>query len=98
VIQKRSPSLTRLTTLEKRSAFVEGRQEIVAFLSRKWRQELDYRLIKAPWAFEGNPIGVALPRNGTMTPEIVFTRMAMHLHVDDNNLMGLACFYRESVN
>ena len=41
-----------------RSEFVNGRQEIVAFLRRKWTKELDYRLIKEPWAFEGNRIAV----------------------------------------
>jgi hypothetical protein len=37
---------------------VNGRQEIVAFLRRKWARELDYRLIKELWAFEGNRIAV----------------------------------------
>jgi uncharacterized protein len=41
-----------------RSEFVNGRQEIVAFLRRKWGKELDYRLIKELWAFEGNRIAV----------------------------------------
>ena len=41
-----------------RSEFVNGRQEIVAFLGRKWAKELDYRLIKELWAFEGNRIAV----------------------------------------
>lgn len=41
-----------------RSEFVNGRQEIVAFLKRKWARELDYRLIKEVWAFEGNHIAV----------------------------------------
>jgi nuclear transport factor 2 (NTF2) superfamily protein len=41
-----------------RSEFVNGRQEIVAFLKRKWSKELDYRLIKELWAFEGNRIAV----------------------------------------
>ena len=41
-----------------RSEFVNGRMEIVAFLKRKWAQELDYRLIKELWAFEGNRIAV----------------------------------------
>jgi nuclear transport factor 2 (NTF2) superfamily protein len=41
-----------------RSEFVNGRQEIVAFLKRKWTHELDYRLIKELWAFEGNRIAV----------------------------------------
>ncbi len=41
-----------------RSEFVNGRQDIVAFLRRKWEKELDYRLIKELWAFEGNRIAV----------------------------------------
>ena len=41
-----------------RAEFVRGRQEIVAFLTRKWAKELDYRLIKELWAFEGNRIAV----------------------------------------
>jgi nuclear transport factor 2 (NTF2) superfamily protein len=41
-----------------RAEFVDGRAEIVAFLTRKWRRELDYRLIKELWAFAGNRIAV----------------------------------------
>jgi uncharacterized protein len=41
-----------------RSEFLNGRQEIVVFLRRKWTKELDYRLIKELWAFEGNRIAV----------------------------------------
>ena len=41
-----------------RSEFVEGRDEIVAFLTRKWNRELDYRLIKELWAFTDNRIAV----------------------------------------
>ena len=41
-----------------RSEFVSGRNEIIAFLTRKWSKELDYRLIKEVWAFTGNRIAV----------------------------------------
>src|ERR1700735_460632 len=41
-----------------RSEFVQGRAEIVAFLTRKWNRELDYRLIKELWCFSGNRIAV----------------------------------------
>ena len=41
-----------------RAEFANGRQEIVALLKRKWARELDYRLIKELWAFEGNRIAV----------------------------------------
>jgi hypothetical protein len=41
-----------------RADFVTGREEIAAFLTRKWERELDYRLIKEVWAFEGARIAV----------------------------------------
>jgi nuclear transport factor 2 (NTF2) superfamily protein len=41
-----------------RAEFINGRQEIVAFLKRKWSTELDYRLIKELWAYSGNRIAV----------------------------------------
>jgi nuclear transport factor 2 (NTF2) superfamily protein len=41
-----------------RAEFLHGRQEIVGFLTRKWNRELDYRLIKELWAFEGRRIAV----------------------------------------
>lgn len=41
-----------------RSEFLNGRQEIIEFLRRKWTKELDYRLIKELWAYEGNRIAV----------------------------------------
>jgi uncharacterized protein len=41
-----------------RSEFINGRAEIIAFLTRKWEQELDYRLIKEVWAAAGNRIAV----------------------------------------
>ena len=41
-----------------RAEFLNGRQEILDFLKRKWTKELDYRLIKELWAFEGSRIAV----------------------------------------
>ena len=41
-----------------RAEFIHGRAAIVAFLKRKWARELEYRLIKELWAWEGNRIGV----------------------------------------
>ena len=41
-----------------RSEFINGREEIVAFLTRKWARELEYRLIKELWAFRENRIAV----------------------------------------
>ena len=41
-----------------RSEFLTGREAIVQFLIRKWNKELDYRLIKELWAFQGARIAV----------------------------------------
>ncbi|MEV4256552.1 nuclear transport factor 2 family protein [Spirillospora sp. NPDC049652] len=41
-----------------RAEFVNGRDEIVDFLTRKWTRELDYRLIKELWAFGDDRIAV----------------------------------------
>ena len=41
-----------------RAEFPSGRTQIVEFLKRKWTRELDYRLIKELWAFDGNRIAV----------------------------------------
>jgi len=41
-----------------RSEFLHGREEIQAFLERKWAKELDYRLIKELWAYTDNRIAV----------------------------------------
>lgn len=41
-----------------RAEFLAGRDEIVAFLRRKWARELDYRLIKEVWAFHESRIAV----------------------------------------
>jgi len=41
-----------------RSEFLHGRSEVLAFLRRKWAAELDYRLIKELWSFDGSRIAV----------------------------------------
>jgi nuclear transport factor 2 (NTF2) superfamily protein len=41
-----------------RSEFLSGCEAIVQFLTRKWNRELDYRLIKELWTFQGNRIAV----------------------------------------
>ena len=41
-----------------RAEFLRGREEIIAFLTRKWQRELDYRLIKERWSFRENRIAV----------------------------------------
>jgi nuclear transport factor 2 (NTF2) superfamily protein len=41
-----------------RAEFLKGRDEIKAFLRRKWAKELDYRLKKELWAFRENRLAV----------------------------------------
>jgi hypothetical protein len=46
------------TRWRNRAEFLVGRDAARAFLERKWVRELDYRLIKELWAFEGARIAV----------------------------------------
>ncbi len=41
-----------------RNLFINGRNEIVQFLSHKWQTELDYKLKKEYWAHSDNRIAV----------------------------------------
>ena len=42
-----------------RTEFLKGRDEIKAFLRRKWARELDYRLKKTLWGFRENRMAVS---------------------------------------
>jgi len=53
-----SPAYTEDSVWRNRAEFIRGRAAIAAFLTRKWTRELDYRLIKELWAFDGNRIAV----------------------------------------
>ena len=46
------------TVWRNRAEFPQGRDQVLAFLQRKWARELDYRLIKELWAFDGARIAV----------------------------------------
>jgi nuclear transport factor 2 (NTF2) superfamily protein len=56
--EKVSLAYTEDSRWRNRSEFINGREEIVAFLQRKWAREQDYRLIKEVWAFHDNRIAV----------------------------------------
>lgn len=66
-----SLAYTQDSTWRNRSEFLQGRPAIVAFLTRKWSRELDYRLIKELWAFTESRIAV---------------RFAYEFHDDSGNL------------
>ena len=46
------------STWRNRAEFLTGREAIVHFLRRKWDRELEYRIIKELWAFDGAHIAV----------------------------------------
>jgi len=46
------------TQWRNRNEFLQGREAIVAFLTRKWQHELEYRLVKGLWGFRENRIAV----------------------------------------
>ena len=56
--EKVSLAYTNDSKWRNRTEFPSGRAQIIAFLSRKWTRELDYRLIKELWAFRENRIAV----------------------------------------
>src|SRR5512143_838896 len=46
------------TEWRNRNEFLKGREEVQAFLKRKWQKEQGYKLKKELWCFTGNRIGV----------------------------------------
>jgi len=46
------------TEWRNRSQFINGREEVVRFLTGKWQTELSYKLKKELWAFTDNRIAV----------------------------------------
>ncbi|MDB5137508.1 MAG: nuclear transport factor 2 family protein [Mucilaginibacter sp.] len=46
------------TEWRNRAEFINGREEVVAFLKRKWEKELDYKLKKELWGFRDNRMAV----------------------------------------
>jgi len=49
---------TEDTEWRNRAEFLNGREQVKAFLRRKWDRELEYRLRKELWAFTDNRIAV----------------------------------------
>jgi uncharacterized protein len=46
------------TEWRNRDKFINGRDEVVQFLTKKWEKELDYKLKKELWSYTGNRISV----------------------------------------
>ncbi len=56
--EKVSLAYSQDTEWRNRNEFLHGREEVKAFLQRKWAKELDYKLKKVLWAFSDNRIAV----------------------------------------
>ena len=56
--EKVAQAYTEDSEWRNRDEFFKGREEIIAFLKRKWARELDYRLQKNLWCFTENRIAV----------------------------------------
>ncbi|MFC0185785.1 hypothetical protein SAMN04515674_11441 [Pseudarcicella hirudinis] len=56
--EKVSLAYTVDTEWRNRTDFVNGREAVVAFLTRKWEKELDYKLKKELWSYSENHIAV----------------------------------------
>jgi len=56
--EKVSLAYTIDTEWRNRSEFINGREEVQSFLTRKWNKELDYKLKKEYWAHSENRIAV----------------------------------------
>jgi nuclear transport factor 2 (NTF2) superfamily protein len=56
--QRVALAYTRDSDWRNRAEFIRGRDAIVAFLTRKWARELDYRLVKEVWAWQDSRIAV----------------------------------------
>lgn len=57
-VEKVSKAYTIDTEWRNRSQFINGREEVVAFLQKKWESELEYKLKKELWAFSDYRIAV----------------------------------------
>lgn len=56
--EKVSKAYTTDSEWRNRDTFINRREEIVAFLQKKWEKELNYKLKKEYWAHTGNRIAV----------------------------------------
>lgn len=57
-IEKISLAYTIDTEWRNRTEFINGREEVKAFLKRKWEKELNYKLKKELWGFRENRMAV----------------------------------------
>ncbi len=79
-----------------RVEFINGREEIKAFLRRKWANELDYRLKKTLWGFRENRIAVSFAYEWHAEKGQWYRSYGNELWEFDGE--GLMCERRASIN
>lgn len=73
-----------------RTEFLKGREAITEFLTRKWKKELDYRLMKELWCYNDNRISVRFEyewRDADNPDQWYRTHGNEHWEFDDEGLM-----------
>ena len=72
-----------------RAEFFTGREAIKEFLTRKWKKELDYRLMKELWAYTGKRISVRFEYEwrDAETGQCYRTHGNEHWEFDEDGLM-----------
>lgn len=73
-----------------RTEFLKGREAITEFLTRKWKKELDYRLMKELWCYNDNRISVRFEyewRDADNPDQWYRTHGNEHWEFDDKGLM-----------
>lgn len=86
--EKISRAYTIDTEWRNRSEFLNGREEVKAFLKRKWEKELDYKLKKELWGFRENRMAVRFEYEYRDTNNQWFRAYGNELwEFDENGLM-----------
>lgn len=57
-VERIAKAYTLDTEWRNRTEFIYGREEVILFLKRKWKNELHYRLKKELWGFRENRMAV----------------------------------------
>jgi len=55
---KIAQAYSKMSIWRNRDTFLQGRDEIIKFLTAKWKKEIGYKLKKELWSYTGNRIAV----------------------------------------
>jgi uncharacterized protein len=84
------------TEWRNRTDFINGREEVKAFLVKKWEKEIDYKLKKELWSFRENRIAVRFEYEYQNADNLWFRAYGNENWEFDEN--GLMCKRFASIN